>query len=308
MIIDFHRHVWSAFERYPSVREMGISSPTHPATTDPSAGQDLSDHEKRGDEILAEMDEAGVDLSVIFLGDYGLLLGEGSLSVEEENQRHARLVSRFPDRLVSFLGVDPRRPEAVELFEFGLERWDVRGLKLHPGSGFSPSDPECFPLFEMAGQRGVPVAVHTGPIASPLLSAGGQPLHLDAVAAQFPRTDIVMLHAGQECWWREALQIAFWKPNVHLELSGWQLTYRRDPEAFVQAVATMVGTIGGERILFASDHPAMASVMALSDWVTVFRGLEGEGQRYGQRISGADVANMLGRNAMKLLRMEVAGT
>ncbi len=105
----------------------------------------------------------------------------------------------------------------------------MRGLKLHPGAAFFPN--ACLPFFELAGQAGVPVVVHTGPLASPLFSHTARPAFLDPVAADFPDNGIVMQHAGQRCWWEEALNVAFWKPNVYLELSMWQWTYTFAPPA-----------------------------------------------------------------------------
>lgn len=307
MIIDFHRHLWSAPERYPSVRESGVDLPIHTPVNGVEPGTPTADL-KRGTDIIKEMNEVGVDLTVLLLGDYGLLLGEGPLSVAEENERLSELVSHHPGRLTFFLGVDPRRPEAVELFRQGLENWGARGLKLHPGSGFSPDDPTCFPLFELAGEWDVPVAVHTGPIASPLRSVGAQPIRLDEVAARFPRTKIVMLHAGQDCWWREALQIAMWKPNIYLELAGWQVSYRQDPLEFARIVATMVAVIGSERILFGGDNPAMAGVMPLGEWISVFRNLTDHSQRLSPPLSSSDISNMLGQNAARLLGLDVSDT
>src|SRR5574337_145261 len=107
-------------------------------------------------------------------------------------------------------------PGALGLFRKGLDEWGTAGLKLHPASGFFPYDPVCLPFFDLAGQRGVPVLVHTGPMVAPLLSRMAQPVHLDEVAADFPQTTIIMAHVGL-CWWEEALSIAWHKPNVVLE-------------------------------------------------------------------------------------------
>ena len=223
----------------------------------------LPDVDARGAAILAEMDEAGIDISVVFLGDYGLRLGESALSVEDENRRSPswpaatrRGSCRSP---VSTHGGRRR----LDLFRRDVDEWGMRGLKLHPGTGFDPAADVCRPFFELAGSRGVPVVVHTGPMASPLVSHTARPVNLDPVAADFPDTTIVMQHAGQRCWWEEALNIAFWKPNVHLELSMWQWTYQFDRAGFVRALGRMKQEIGLDRVLFGSDFPGLSETMGL---------------------------------------------
>ena len=297
MIVDMHRHMWSVFERYPNAshrftRRFGPPPPPKSA---------LDGNERTAD-ILAEMEEARIARSVIVVADFALRLGEGLLAIEEENRLVADLARSHPGRLIPFLGVDPRRPGALDLFRTGLDDWSVAGLKLHPATGFFPYDPVCFPLFDLAGQRGVPVLVHTGPMVPPLYSRMGQPVHLDDVAADFPRTTIIMAHVGL-CWWEEALEIAWHKPNIILELSTWQWTFLREPREFVRAVATMKDSIGADRIVFGSDFPALRAAMSLRSWVEVFQGLPDLARDHGFRISEADAQAILGGNAKRLLRL-----
>lgn len=300
MIVDLHRHLWSVAERYPQVRIPGaVGGSLHSGVEGAPAA--IPDLDGRGAEIVAEMDEAGVDRSVIFLGDYGLRLGEGTFTVEAENRLTADLARRSGGRLIAFLGVDPRRPGAADLFRRGLEEWGVRGMKMHPAVGFRPSDPECRPFFELAGRFGVPIACHTGPMVSPLLSHTCQPIYLDEMAADYPETTIIVQHSGQQAWWREALNIAFWKPNVVLELSMWQWAYLQDKREFVATIARMKDTIGIERIVFASDLPGLRRAMSLRDWVAVFENLPTLAAEYGYQITDEDVQAILGGNAARIL-------
>lgn len=302
MIVDFHRHLWSVLERYPAVRAQ--ASARHLDVE--SAMEERPDVAGRGQRIVEEMAAAGIDLTVVFLGDYGLRLGEGALPVEEENRLTAALATTHPESFVAFVGVDPRRPGALELFRRGLDEWGMRGLKLHPGAGFAPDDAVYDPFFRLAGERGVPVVVHTGPMASPLLSATAHPVRLDRVAADFPDTTIVMQHAGQQCWWEEAVNIAFWKPNIVLELSMWQWTYQLDAAEFVRRLAVMKERVGVDRILFASDYPGLSSALPLADWVGVFRGLPELAAEHGYDFTAAEADAVLGGNAARLLGLQAA--
>lgn len=299
MIIDLHRHLWSVFERYTSVE--GIrpgGAGTAPAHE--HEGHVEQDPVARGREIREEMAAAGVDHSVIMLGDYGLRLGEPALSIVEENALATDLAKQDPEHFTAFFGIDPRRPRAVELFRDALDL-GARGLKLHPCAGFYPNDPVCRPLYALAGERGVPVAVHTGPLAAPLLGASADPIYLDEPAADFPQTTFIVLHAGQRAWFPIALDMARWKSNLHLELAMWQRELLESEERFIRRLDEMKRAIGLERVLFGSDCPGLTAVMSLGDWVQAFRDLPETAERYGCEITPDEVDLMLGGNAAALL-------
>lgn len=294
-----HRHLWSVFERYTSIEGIrpggGGTTPAHEHASD---GE--QDPVARGAEIREEMAKAGVDRSVIMLGDYGLRLGEPALSIVEENALATDLARQDPEHFTAFFGIDPRRPHAVELFRDALDL-GARGLKLHPCAGFYPNDPVCRPLYALAGERGVPVAVHTGPLAAPLLGASADPIYLDEPAADFPQTTFIILHAGQRAWFPIALDMARWKSNLHLELAMWQREQLESEERFIRRLDEMKKAIGLERVLFGSDCPGLSAVMSLEQWVQVFRDLPETAQRYGCEITPEEVDLMLGGNAAALL-------
>lgn len=298
MIIDLHRHLWSIFERYAAVREIASRASTggmHQHSAAP-----VRDVAARAAEIRAEMEKAGVDRSCLLLADYGLHLGEGDQSIETENRLATDLAARQPDYFIAFFGVDPRRPGAAEMFRDALDA-GARGLKLHPCAGFRASDPACRPLYELAGERGVPVAVHTGPMASPLLSEPANPIYLDEPAADFPDTNFLALHAGQRSGFSLALDIARWKPNLYLELSLWQGLLLEDEARFVRRLNEIKQGIGLDRVVFGSDCPGVSKVMPLDHWVRAWRDLPNIAARHGIDITEDEVALMLGGTAAKLM-------
>ena len=50
------------------------------------------------DNVIAEMDAAGVDLSVTFAVDYGLLLGEPPIRIFDQNKMYTDIARRHPGR------------------------------------------------------------------------------------------------------------------------------------------------------------------------------------------------------------------
>jgi predicted TIM-barrel fold metal-dependent hydrolase len=299
VIIDLHRHMWSVFERYSVVADIaarsGVAGHTH--FTAPA-----EDVEGRVAEIRGEMERAGVDRSCLILGDYGLRIGEGDRTIEEENALQTDL-ARADERFIAFAGVDPRRDDAAALCRASLEA-GARGIKLHPGAGFSPSDPCCRPLYELAGEYSVPVAIHTGPTAAPLISTYSSPLEVDEPAADYPDVDFILLHAGQRAWFQLALDLAWWKPNIYLELSLWQTLLLEDEAGFMSRLREIKGAIGLDRVLFGSDCPGISKIMDLTAWVEVFRALPESTARHGFEVSAGEVEEMLGGTAARLLGVE----
>jgi predicted TIM-barrel fold metal-dependent hydrolase len=91
-----------------------------------------------GEKVVAKMDAAGVDKSCIFCVDYAAITGEPGVEIEEQNRMVAEVGKRFPDRLIPFFSIDPRRDGALEMFKRGVEDWGMKGLKFHPTAGFYP--------------------------------------------------------------------------------------------------------------------------------------------------------------------------
>ena len=73
----------------------------------------------------------GVDVSVLFFFD-NINEGENDEQVLKLNKRLANVEKRHPERIISFASIDPRRPEAPDLFRTCIEEYHLKGLKWHP--------------------------------------------------------------------------------------------------------------------------------------------------------------------------------
>ncbi|HEY5532665.1 MAG TPA: amidohydrolase family protein [Candidatus Anoxymicrobiaceae bacterium] len=224
----------------------------------------LSD--KTGEKLVASMSDAGVDRTCIFAHDTGLLAGEPAVPIEEQNKLVAEAAARFPDRLISFFSIDPRRKGALELFKRSVEDWGMKGLKFHPTSGFHPYDEVCYPFYERCVEYKMPVLLHTGSQPAPLKGRFTQPIHLDDVAADFPELPIIMAHVAHQLW-EEALMIGGIKPNIYYDFSGWQLFMNTHPGDFYRMLRRVIDDVGPWRVFFGSDGPYLNFVYPLDKWV-----------------------------------------
>jgi predicted TIM-barrel fold metal-dependent hydrolase len=220
-----------------------------------------------GEKLAATMDAAGVDRACVFGVDYGLATkDEPKVPIEEQNRVVAEVAKRFSDRLIPFFAIDPRRPNGLEMFQRAVEDWKMRGLKLYPPTGFFPHDSVCYPYYEKCLEYGIPVLLHTGILPAPLKSRFGQPMHLDDVAADFPDLSIIMAHVGLSAW-HEALEVVAVKPNVYLDISGWQVTCLSNPSEFYRMLRRVLNVVGPWRVFFGSDGPILNPLLPLDRWV-----------------------------------------
>jgi predicted TIM-barrel fold metal-dependent hydrolase len=206
----------------------------------------------------------------------------------------AACVAAHPDAFLGFASVDPHKGDAaLAELERAVRTLGLRGLKLHPSAqAFRPDGALAAPLFDLASDLGIPVTVHTGttglgagmPGGGAMELAYSRPIHLDAVAAAFPRLQIVMAHPAWP-WQDEQLAVALHKPNTWIDLSGWS------PRHFApQLVRDLQGRLQ-DRVLFGTDYPFITH----EKWFAAF-----------DELGCSDVVTekVLRRNAQRLLGLD----
>jgi len=222
--------------------------------------------------LIGWMDEAGIDRAVLLPLDFGMGCDEPSpkplerLTILEKNELYADFTRKYPGRFFSYLGVDPRRKGALELFRRGIEDWGMIGLKLHPTAGFYPHDPVCYPFYEAAREMGVPVLIHSGTEPAPLKPMFSMPRYIDAAAADFPEVKFIIAHCGHG-WWMEALDMAMSKPNLYVDFSGWQAQFNGNPDYFYFVLRAAINVLSPWKVMFGTDG-SMTNIMVWpKDWL-----------------------------------------
>lgn len=205
------------------------------------------------DTLVAEMDEAGINTSILLAADFSYVLKDSRLTAEEALRRHYQVKQRHPGRLEVFAGIDPRwGKDGVDLFERSLRDWGVRGLKLYPPCGFSPSDPALDPFYELCAAYRVPALVHIGPTSPVLGFATTAPFLLDEAARRFKNVTFILAH-GAVSFTEECAMLCNFRPNVFLDLSAFQGAIC--PGGGPAAVKTAVSRGINHKILFGTDWP-----------------------------------------------------
>jgi predicted TIM-barrel fold metal-dependent hydrolase len=84
------------------------------------------------------------------------------------------------------------------------------------------------------------------------------PIHLDRVCIRFPELKLCMIH-GADPWWDVAIRLMLKSANLRLMTSAW--SPKRLPESLLHYMRSR----GKDRIIFASDHPALSMERALGE-------------------------------------------
>lgn len=204
------------------------------------------------EEMVAEMDEAGVEMAALSAFDY-----QGVHVIS--NETVAEFVERYPKRFIGVGTVDPRgRPmDVLRRIEHIVKDLGMRGLRLEPyayGDGITvgapPNAKMYWPIYAKCVELNICVSIqvgHTGPL---LPSEAGRPIYLDEVALAFPELTILGCHLGQP--WHEEMMILAWKhPNVYVETSA------RVPKHWPSSFVKFVKTWGQDKVIWGTDYPVL---------------------------------------------------
>lgn len=218
-----------------------------------------------GEKLIAAMDEAGIDKSVIFGVDWAYgVTGEPKVQNREQNRYLAEYAKEYEGRFIPLAALDPRRPDVIRQATEAIEEWGMKGFKLMPSAGFRPNDPLCFPFYEKCAEWQVPIMFHSGGLefnweySSPNLIA--------SAAEEFPEVKMIMAHAGLESWEQCRLACAA-LPNVFMDISIRQFDYQINREKFYGWLRDMIDWTGPWKILFATDAPLPTFYLPTKDWV-----------------------------------------
>ncbi len=203
------------------------------------------------DQMLAEMDSAGVDkcvLSAFYHRDLAVV----------SNEEVADAVAAHPDRFIGSgtVNVTHKPMDVARQVERLVRDLGMAVIRLEPymygdGTvGLPPTDKRYWPVYIKCVELGVPVAIqvgHTGPL---LPSACGRPIHLDEVALAFPELTIIGCHLGQP-WEDEMMTLAWKHDNVYVETSA------RAPKHWPDSFVRFASGWGRDKVLWATDYPLL---------------------------------------------------
>lgn len=305
MIIDCHGHVASTrilpqpfFAGWAENLHRKLGMADLPAERVESLLLEMLDDENCT-ELLAEMDEAGIDKVVLLIIDFSFAFPDWPFDLEAIHRFHRTLLNHS-DRFLVFSGIDPRRGRAgVDFFETTIRDWGFHGLKIYPPCGYTPSDPRLYPFYEVCQRYRVPVLTHVGPTSERLSFGHSLPMAVDAAAQRFPGVDFILGHGGV-MWHRDAALLAEYRSNVYLDLSGFQGELHNGH--FRDCLQWHLARGLTHKLLFGLDWPIHRFFGSQRQWLDEFRRIGDE-----CRVSPEQLERLLHGNFQELLDKRCTG-
>ncbi len=226
---------------------------------------DVSKLPATSDQILDEMDEAGVAGAVILGQDTHATRNPAFKSYTLRNDEVARIASKSKGRLVAFAGVDPNSGrQALAELKRAVKTLGMRGLKVHSSANsvYINDRKLMFPIYEFCQEEGLPILFHTGTTGLGDCEIKYSKTELvDEVCQSFPDLKVVMAHFGWP-WPEVAIAIALRNPNVFIDVSGWK------PKYIPPSVLPYLNGILQDRFLFGTDYPMLRHMEWMDDYRT----------------------------------------
>lgn len=254
-----------------------------------------------GEDRLAEMDKAGVDVQVLSLcipGCDHFEPADGIAMARQTNDELADVIGRHPARYVGLAAIAPQDPEgSAKELERAVGQLGMKGAKLNSHArGEYLDDPKFWPLFEAAESLDVPLYLHpTWP--SPAILEGfnrygfplaGSPFGFGAETSlhamrliysglfdRFPRLKLVLGHMGEGLpFWLYRIDFYWLKPWVAPELKpaiqqrpsdyiNQNFLFTSSGMHFLPAFICAYMAVGADLIAFGADHPFETSKESL---------------------------------------------
>jgi predicted TIM-barrel fold metal-dependent hydrolase len=244
---------------------------------------------KSTDQLLSEMDEAGVERAIILGQDTHATRNPAFKNYTMRNDEVAAIANKSHDRLVPFAGVDPNAGKnAVKELKRAVTKLGMRGLKVHSSANsvFLNDERLMFPIYDYCQEAKVPILFHTGTTGLGDTEIRYSKTELvDEVCQKFPDLRVVMAHFGWP-WPDVAIAIALRNPNVFIDVSGWK------PKYLPASVFPYLNGILQDRFLFGTDYPMLRQ----KEWMDDFKA------SLSPRLKPGVSEKLLSGNAERLLK------
>ncbi len=258
--------------------------------------------------VIEWLDHYGIDMACII--PEAMMDTTGNATRWVTNGHAAAVCERWPDRLILTPNVGPIRLRGLKAalweLEYLVKERNARMVKVYPPEDLPINDPGIYPLYEKAGELGIPVAIHTGWCwVPPGVSANCLPVLLDQAASDLPHVNFVAFHAGYPHFLDLALSAAV-HTNIYVGINLLLPWAAVAPRRFAEILGEMLRAVGSERIVWGTDCAGfgaqiLAGVRGLREFEIPDDMLEGYGY---PALTEVDRANIFGLNMAKLLGIE----
>jgi predicted TIM-barrel fold metal-dependent hydrolase len=308
MIVDVHYHfipevtqqrvAWISKAIVSLARRMGqsldmevVGKSVEKTVTDPT-----------GERLIAWMEDSGVDFTCICTIDNASIESWTKEMAQQANRIMGEIAQKNSKKVMALAGVDPRRPDALDMLRQCFEEFGMRGLKYHPDYGFNPSGTESYKLLHLVQDHDGILLTHTGPLPPPARPKFADPMLLADLATDFPDLKVIAAHMGMSDW-RSWAGLAGFQPNLYGDLAMWDVLAFGKYELFCRELRNILDYTGASKVLFGTDSPIFNILFPTKKWIQLIKDLP-DNSRQGIHFSEEEVNAILGGNAASLLGLE----
>ena len=192
------------------------------------------------------MDELHIEKAIIMpLNDSWLMSMEFTVHAVHQNLRAMK--NQYPDKFYAFADVDTRNTPAqsVDAIIQAIDSYGLDGIKIHPNNtGIALDDAYNNPIFTLAQQRHIPIAIHSYPNEEHDVSATER---IVKVAERYPDLKLIVSHMGGSQWARLR------SIGCYVDMSAILPDYVRT--FGIAKTNEILRAFGVDRLLFATDYP-----------------------------------------------------
>lgn len=207
------------------------------------------------EELIASMDEAGIDVSLL-IADFHSGRGTSIKKVLEIVKQYPRLKA-VGNITYSTIGTDQ-----MKKIRQHIKNKEIVAVKFYLGyEAFYPADKKLFPVYKMCAENNVPVIFHTGMLEGSFkgLMRYSHPLNIDELANRFPDLKIVIAHMGNP-WIMDCAAVVSRHKNVYVDCSGYFKEFspieREEEKMFCEQLRQFKVFVGDfKKMLFGTDWP-----------------------------------------------------
>lgn len=295
MIIDGHVHMWLR-PMYPDVIINAYLEPWLAMSEFLDLSRDMEDNfptsEVRPELLLGYMNRAKVDRSVVLPLDFGLVQ-EPKVGVEALNDWIFGSAQLYPDKLIPFMGIDPRRGEqAIRLMRKYHSQFEPRGIKVYPPNGFYPNEERLRPFWDEVRDMDLIVVSHAGASWGPLDEEKGRPIHFKGVLERYPDMKLIIAHLGGK-YRAETYEMAREYENLYTDCSALQGWLPSDPGTVKDRLGEALAVMG-DKVIFGTDWPLFDLAYPYESWCAFVREQAFCSEEQRERLMGGTMQRLLG--------------
>lgn len=177
--------------------------------------------------------------------------------VQSINEFIASSVAQNKERLTGLGTLHPDSADQTGDIEHLLEL-GLHGVKLHPDiQNFKVDDPRCCRIYEICGQKGLPILMHTGDHRYD----NSNPDRVVPILREYPHLIFIGAHFGGWSVWEKSKKQMVGIPNLYVDCSSTM------PYVSPKAVVEMINDFGAERVLFGTDYPLWSPAKELESFM-----------------------------------------